>query len=237
MHHTSSPERIAHAAQHGGLSPTAYLESLGVLGPNVLLAHVSGIDDSEVDCIARTDTGVAICPSNALKQAQGLGDRKLPELLDRGVNVALGSDSANSSNYLDMVRTINIAAVGFKDERRNLKLVPAEQALEMATLLGAQAVGLGDQIGSVEIGKKADLLLFDTRRAEWSALFNPLNNLVYNADGRSIHTVVADGRIVLEAGVPVFADEGKIADKVQELGEAFLTRVGAPYDLTRWPIV
>ena len=78
-------------------------------------------------------------------------------------------------------------------------LVPAESALEMATLTGAQALGVGNEIGSIETGKRADLVLFDTMRPEWQTLFNPVNNLVYNADGRSVHTVIIDGRVVVDA--------------------------------------
>jgi 5-methylthioadenosine/S-adenosylhomocysteine deaminase len=220
-----------------GRRPTEYLEEIGALGPNVLLAHASGIDDVEVEVIARSQASVVVCPTTALKEGGGLGQRKLPELLARGVNVALGSDSANSSNYLDAVRTMNAAALGFKDGRRDVRVVPAEQALEMATLLGARALGLEHEIGSIEVDKKADLVLFDTRRAEWRSLFDPVNNLVYSADGRSVRCVVANGRIVVDEGRVVFADEAEVADKVQALGEQLLARTGTRINRGRWPIV
>ena len=216
---------------------TQHLEAIGALGENVLLAHAAGIDDAEVECIARTGASVVICPSTTLKEASGMGERKLPELLERGVRVALGSDSANSSNYLDPVRAMNLAAIAVKDARRNVRLVPAEQALEMATLLGARALGLGDEIGSIEVGKKADLVLFDTRRAEWSAVFDPVNNLVYSADGRSVRTVVADGKVVVDDFRPLFVDEARVSDRVQELGEALLARTGTRVNRGRWPLV
>src|SRR5262249_14756704 len=160
-----------------GKSPTGYLESIGVLGPNVLLAHSLGIDAEEIDCIARTGTAVAMCPSTAAKGARGVPEHgRMPELLAKGVRIALGCDSPNNSNYLDLVRSMNMAAVQYKDARQDLRQVPAETALEMATLTGAQALGLGEEIGSIEPGKKADLVLFDTQRPEWQALFNPINN-------------------------------------------------------------
>ena len=87
--------------------------------------------------------------------------------------VGLGCDSGNSSNFLDGVRMMNAAALGFKDGRRDVASVPAEQAVEMGTLLGAQAVGLGAEVGSLEVGKKADIVVFDARRAEWRSLLNP----------------------------------------------------------------
>ena len=161
----------------------------------------------------------------------------MPELLQRGVRVALGSDSPNNSNHLDMVRTMNMAAIQYKDARQDMRQIPAEQALEMATLLGAQALGLGDELGSIEPGKRADLVLFDTRRPEWQALFNPVNNLVYNADGRSVHTVIVDGRVVVDAYRQSFVDEARLFARVQEIGERLLARTGVTLPRSRWPIV
>src|SRR5205814_7246590 len=106
----------------------------------------------------------------------------------------------NNSNHLDPVRTMNMAAIQYKDARQDIRLVPAETALEMGTRLGAAALGLGDEIGAIEAGKRADLVLFDTRRPEWQALWNPVNNLIYNTDGRKVRTVASHGRV----GVPDF---------------------------------
>jgi 5-methylthioadenosine/S-adenosylhomocysteine deaminase len=151
--------------------------------------------------------------------------------------VALGSDSANSSNYLDLVRSVNMAAVQYKDARQDTHLIPAETALELATLTGARAFGLGDELGSIEVGKKADLVLFDTRRPEWQALFNPINNLVYSADGRSVHTVIVDGRVVVDAYRQSFVDEAGLYETVQEIGERLQARTGITFPRGRWPIV
>jgi 5-methylthioadenosine/S-adenosylhomocysteine deaminase len=219
-------------------SPTQYLESLGLLGRNVVLAHVLGLDGAEIDCMARTGTTAAMCPVTAAKGARGVGEHgRLPELLAQGVKVALGCDSPNNSNHLDIVRALNMAAIQYKDARQDMKQIPAETALELATLTGAQALGVGDEIGSVEVGKKADLVLFDTQRPEWQAMFNPINNLVYNADGRSIHTVIVDGRVVIDAYRQTFVDEPKLYAKVQEIGEKLLARTGVSLPPSRWPIV
>jgi 5-methylthioadenosine/S-adenosylhomocysteine deaminase len=131
---------------------------------------------------------------------------------------------------------MNANAVAYKDAYEDAHQVPAEEALEIATITGARALGMADRIGSIEVGKKADLVLFDTRRAEWSALLNPVNNLVYSADGHSVDTVVADGRIVVEHGRALFVDEAALCDRVQRLGEALLDRAGAPAERSRWPI-
>ena len=230
--------RADYQKEHGAPSPTAYLQSLGVLGPNVCLAHVLGIDETEIDLMARAGSTAAMCPVTAAKGARGaVVHGRLPELVARNVKVALGCDSPNNSNHLDILRALNMAAIQYKDARQDMKLIPAETALELATLTGAQALGVGDEIGSLEAGKKADLLLFDTQRPEWQALWNPLNNLVYNADGRSLHTVIIDGRVVVGAYQQSFVDEPRLYSKVQEIGESLLARTGVSQPRSRWPMV
>ena len=160
----------------------------------------------------------------------------LPEMLQRGVTVGLGTDAANNSNLVETMRSMYLAAVLFKDGREDVTMVPAETALEMATIQGARAMGLADEIGSIEVGKKADLVLFDTRRPEWRTIFNPVNNLVYSADGRSVHTVIVDGRIVVEDHTPLFVDEWELIQRVQEIGERMLARAGISFP-PRWPMV
>jgi cytosine/adenosine deaminase-related metal-dependent hydrolase len=238
LHHNSgAAARKDYQAKHG-TTPTGYLEKIGVLGPNMVLAHVLGIGDDEIDTIARTGTAVAMCPSTAAKGGRGVPQHgRMPELLAKNVRIALGCDSPNNSNYLDMVRAMNMAAVQYKDARQDMKIVPAESALEMATLRGADALGVGADIGSIEAGKKADLVLFDTERPEWQALFNPVNNLVYNADGRSIHSVVIDGRVVVDGGRQSFVDESRLFGTVQAIGEALMARTGISYPRSRWPVV
>jgi cytosine/adenosine deaminase-related metal-dependent hydrolase len=238
LHHNSGAKARADYQARHGLTPTTYLESLGVVGPNVVLAHVLGIDETEIECLARTGTAAAMCPVTAAKAARGIGEHgHLPELVARGVKVALGCDSPNNSNHLDTVRAMNMAAIQYKDARQDMRQIPAETALELATLTGAQALGVGDAIGSIEPGKRADLVLFDTERPEWQAIFNPVNNLVYNADGRSVHTVIVDGRVVIDAYRQTFVNESRLYARVQEIGERLLARTGVSYPRSRWPIV
>jgi 5-methylthioadenosine/S-adenosylhomocysteine deaminase len=237
LHHNSGTKARQDAVARWGYSPTTYLESIGVLGPSVLLAHCLGIDTAEIDCIARTGAAVAMCPVTAAKGGRGVPEHgRMPELLARGVKVALGCDSPNNSNHLDIVRTMNMAALQYKDARQDTRQIPAEAALEMATLVGAQALGLGDALGSIEVGKKADLVCFDVLRPEWQALWNPVNNLVYNADGRSVHTVVIDGRVVVDAYRQTFVDEPRLFAKVQEVGERLQARTGIRFPRSRWPM-
>ena len=129
-----------------------------------------------------------------------------------------------------------LAAILYKDGREDVTMVPAETAVELATRTGARALGMDDTIGSIEVGKRADLVLFDTKRPEWRTLFNPVNTLVYSADGRSVHTVIVDGRIVVRDHVPTFVDEWELIQEVQAIGSDMMKRAGVEF-LPRWPLV
>jgi len=237
LHYNNSPNYVKASLKETGLRPTQYLEKLGVLGDNVTLAHMLGQDQSEVEALGRTGTRAVVVPTAAVKGGAGMTQHgTLPEMLDAGMTVGLGTDAGNNSNLLETNRAMYLIAVLYKDARQDSKAIPAETALEMATIQGAAALGLDGDIGSLEAGKKADLVLFDTRRAEWQTLFNPVNNLVYNADGRSVHTVMVDGKIVVEDHKPLFVDEWELAQKVQGIGEDMLARAGLSFP-PRWPIV
>ena len=236
LHFNNSPQYVRDCLQPTGLRPSQYLEDIGVLGPNLLLAHALGLDQSEVECLARSNTKAVVCPTAAVKSGAGMTrSGLLPEMLSQGMTVGLGTDAGNNSNLLETMRSMYLVAVLYKDAREDVDMIPPETALEMATIMGAEALGMADEIGSLEVGKKADLVLFDTRRPEWRTIFNPVNNLVYNADGRSVHTVIVDGKVVVENHAPMFVDEWELIQRVQELGEGLLARTGVSFP-SRWPI-
>ena len=237
LHFSNSTGYINACLEDYGQRPTQYLEKIGVLGDNVLLSHVLGIDKSEVEVMAHTGTKAVVVPTAAVKGAAGMTKTGLlPEMLESGMTVGLGTDAGNNSNLIETNRAMYLIAVLYKDARQSPSIITAETALEMATIRGAQALGLDADIGSIEVGKKADLVLYETARAEWSTVFNPVNSLVYNADGRSVHTVMIDGRVVVENHVPLFVDEAALIAKVQTIGESMLERTGIWFK-PPWPIV
>ena len=237
LHFNNSARYVESCLRDTGMRPSQYLESLGVLGENVVLSHTLGLDQSEVETLARTGTKVVAVPTAAVKSGYGMtGEGLLPEMLEAGVTVGIGTDAGNNSNLIETNRAMYLIAVLYKDARRSTTAITAETALELATISGARALGLGDEIGSIEPGKKADLALYDTRRAEWATLFNPVNSLVYNADGRSVHTVLVDGRVVVENHTPLFVDEQALIAEVQAIGESMLARTGLSFP-SPWPIV
>ena len=178
---------------------------------------------------------VAHCPTTALKVSYGVTQiGKFPEMVQRGVNVSIGTDGNNASNYSDLMRATYLVAGLFKDARMDPQMFPAETAYEMATLGGARTMLLDDQIGSLEVGKRADIVLHDADRPEWRPLLNVANQLVWSADGRGVHTVLVDGRIVVEDGHCTTIDEAKLWADAQQRGEAVTARSGLP-DKAKWP--
>ena len=237
LHQSHRPGTVQRSLDRTGKRPVQYLDALGVLGPHLLLSHVLDLDAREIDAIARTETTTILCPTAALT----LGSRmtataQRPAMVERGIGVSLGTDAGNHATLLATLRAMYLVAVLYKDARGTTDVVPAELAVALATVHGARALGLEHDIGSLEVGKKADLVLCDTRRPAWRTLLNPINALVYNADGRSVHTVIVDGRSVVENHTPCYVDEWELMRKVQTLGEGLLQRTGM-HCAPRWPVV
>ncbi len=219
-----------------GQRPMIHLDELGVLSDDVAITHAVHVDDREIEQMAAAGTTVVHCPTTALKVSYGVTQLgKMPEMVQRGVNVAIGTDGNNASNYSDMMRATYLVAGLFKDGRQDPQMFPAEMAFEMATLGGAKALGLEDQVGSLEVGKRADVVLHDTDRPEWRPLLNVINQLVWAADGRGVHTVVVDGRVVVEDGRMVTIDEAALWAEAQQRGEAITVRSGLP-DKAKYPV-
>ncbi len=219
-----------------GQRPMVHLAELGVLGPDVVMTHCVQVDDREVAIIAETGAQVAHCPTTALKVSYGITQvGKMPEMAIAGINIAIGTDGNNASNYSDLMRATYLVAGLFKDARQDPQLFPAEKAYEMATLGGAQAIGLSDHVGSLEVGKHADVVLHDTERPEWRPLLNVMNQLVWSADGRGVHTVLVGGQVVVEDGRMTTIDESRLYAQAQVAGEAITARSGLP-DKAKYPI-
>jgi 5-methylthioadenosine/S-adenosylhomocysteine deaminase len=237
MHQCAFPEEVESIKKRTGRTPIKHLEHLGALGPNVVLVHMLHVTDEEIEILARTGTHVVHNPGTALKIVYGLTKAgKFPEMLKAGVNVALGTDAGDCANFMDIVRAIYLAALLFKDIRFDPKVMGAEVALEMATIRGARALGLEKEIGSLEPGKKADVVLFDADAPQWQPLYCEPYNLVYSASGDSADTVIVDGKIVMEHREVKTIDEREVVARIKELARGVEARSGVKPP-TRWPIV
>ena len=148
-----------------------HLAELGVLRRDVAMTHCVQVDDHELAVMAETGVSVAHCPTTALKVSYGVTQvGKMPEMVQMGINVSIGTDGNNASNYSDLMRATYLVAGLFKDARQDPQMFPAEMAYEMATLGGAKTMQMEDTIGSLEVGKRADVVLHDTDRPEWRPL-------------------------------------------------------------------
>jgi 5-methylthioadenosine/S-adenosylhomocysteine deaminase len=161
----------------------------------------------------------------------------MPELLEAGVAVGLGSDHA-SSGVVDLCQEMFLIAGGYKEVRTDPAVLPPERVLEMATVNGARCAQRAGEIGALEVGRRADLVLFDTARPEWQPLYNPVANLVYSATGRSVDTVIVDGRVLVEGGRALTLDEDAIIEEARRRAPGILARTGlADLVAPKWPVV
>lgn len=233
MHHASHIENVSDSLMVHGRHPTEHLHDLGVLGPNVVLTHVLHATPVEIELLAQSRTNVAHCPSSAMKVIYGLAQfGRFPEMRAAGVNIALGTDPFDCSN--DMLRVMCLAALTQKDYRLDPAAAIAEDILEMATINGARAVGRETEIGSIEIGKKADLAIFDTNRADWIPLHSEVRNLVYAASGDSCESVLVDGKFVLEEGRITTVDQDRLVHEIERLAIDLRKRSGLS-PVSPWP--
>ena len=219
-----------------GQRPMVHLAEIGVLGDDVAITHCVQIDDQELVIMAETGVSVAHCPTTALKVSYGITQvGRMPEMMQQGINVSIGTDGNNASNYSDLMRATYLVAGLFKDARQDPQMFPAEMAYEMATIGGAATMRMQDSIGSLEVGKRADIVLHDTDRPEWRPLLNVVNQLVWSADGRGVHTVFVDGVKLVEDGRMTTIDEMSLYARCQAAGEAITARSGLP-DKAKWPM-
>ncbi len=216
-----------------GHRPIEHLAEIGVLGENVSLTHVAHIDENEQNLLAETGTNVTLCPLASLKGAFGMSAvGRFPEMAAAGINIMLGTDGYDN----DIMRLTSLMSAMHKDMRHDITVFPAHEVLEMVTVNGAKALGLQNEIGSLEVGKRADFVCHDTDRPEWHPLMNVLNQLVWAADGRSVHSVWVNGVRVIDNYHSTLIDEEKLCAKAQSAGDAIMKRTGLPF-LSPWPVI
>lgn len=178
-----------------GKTPAAYLDSIGFLSDRTIAAHSVWLRSDEIDIYKRRGVGSAHCPTSNMKLASGVAP--IPEMLAKDVAVGLGTDGAASNNDLDMWEEIDLAAKLHKLYSNDPKTLPAEMAFEMATIRGARALHLDDLIGSLEIGKRADIAIVDLDSLNQTPYFNIYSALVYTTKATDVRTVIINGRLVM----------------------------------------
>ncbi len=209
-----------------GLKVTEYLNKIGFLGSNVIGAHCVWLSSNEIKLLGRSGTKAAHCPVSNMKLAVG-GVAPVPEMMASGVSVGLGTDGAASNNSLNMFETMKFCALLHKHSRSDPTALPAQAALDLATIGGANVLGLDDKVGSIEIGKCADLLLVDTRSPNLMPTHGNetvISDLVYSANAGNVDTTIVNGRVLMERRQFTTLNSNSIVKNVGRVTEDLLRR-------------
>jgi 5-methylthioadenosine/S-adenosylhomocysteine deaminase len=225
IHVAEAPFEIEKSRQDHGLTTVQYLARIGLLGPNVLGAHCIWLDQADVQTLAHFGVGCSYNPSSNMKTAAGL--MPAVELLSAGVAVGIGTDGAASNNNQDMFEEMNLAAKQQKFARMDSKALSAVQVVEMATIIGARALHLERQIGSLEAGKKADLIIVDTTAPHATPMYNVYSAIVYALKSSDVRTTVVGGKPVMEDRHMLTLDEPAILARAAKYAAEINASFGA----------
>jgi cytosine/adenosine deaminase-related metal-dependent hydrolase len=233
MHCAEAPRDLTIYRESYGLTPMQFCHQAKLTGNKTVLAHMVHLDlEYDLPILEATGTTVAHNPNSNLKLASGIA--RVPEMLQGGINVSLGTDGAPCGNTYDMFREMHLAGILHKGANLDAKLVGAETVLEMATINGARALGLEEEIGSIEVGKKADFVVvkpglsavpWDERQVVEGGL-DPMTVVVYSCSGSDVELVVVDGEILVSEGKLVKLDEREVAEAAKRSIKGIRERSG-----------
>jgi len=226
MHLHETADEVERAVASNGASPLRRLEGLGLLSPRLQAVHMTALTDDEITAVAHAGVNVVHCPESNLKLASGFCP--VAKLLSAGINVALGTDGAASNNDLDMFGELRTAALLAKGVAGDASALPAASALRMATINGAKALGLEQQIGSISVGKLADLVAVDMSQPDTQPLYEPISQLVYAAHRSLVREVWVGGRHVVRGGQLVSVDVMQVVENARQWRD----RIAPPHILT-----
>jgi 5-methylthioadenosine/S-adenosylhomocysteine deaminase len=217
IHLAETQDEVKTSLEQHHLSPAAYLESLGFWGTKTLAAHGVWVTDEDLAILKARGASLSHNPESNMKLASGAAP--VSRWLAAGIASGLGTDGAASNNDLDMFEAMRQAAFLHKLTERDPRAMPAATALEMATIGGARALGLGDSLGSLEAGKKADLIVVSMQRARQTPLYNPISHLVYVTRGDDVLTTVVNGKILMRNRRVLTLDEPTVLAEARQLAK------------------
>lgn len=228
-HLSETASEVQQFLQREGCTPPRWLDRLGVLGPWLWVAHGVHLGDEDIDLLAERGVAVVYNPTSNMKLASGVAP--IPKMLERGVTVALGTDSNLSNNNLDMFEEMRVGATLQKLATGDAGVLPCETMLRMATVWGARALGLEEKIGSLEVGKQADIIIVSINAPHlWPALTGEISNvvehLVYSANAADVQTTIVAGQILMEDRRVLTLDEEEVRMAVHEAIHDLLKRAG-----------
>ncbi|MGF7117519.1 amidohydrolase family protein [Methanobacterium oryzae] len=221
--HVSETEfEVQQVTEAHGARPFEYLNEIGFLGDDVIAAHAVWLSDKEIEIIKEKGVSLSHNPASNMKLASGISP--ISKLIESGVNVTLGTDGAASNNNLDMIEEMKLAALLQKVNMVDSTVLPAEKIFEMATIDGARALGLQDEIGTIEVGKKADLVLLDMKTPHLTPFRHPMSHLVYSANGGDVDTVICNGEILMQNKELKVLDEAEVIKLAEDSAKELLSK-------------
>ncbi len=227
MHHAYSLADTQADRVRYGKDPVLHLAEIGVIDRSTTLGHANHLTDAETDVLVETGASIAWAPAASMMWGHGgTHHGRHAELWRRGANIGLGSDSANWSNDFDLFRQANLAVLTARDAHEERTFLLAEDGLRMASRGGARAAGLEHEIGSIEVGKRADLVLHTLDRPEMRPTSDMIRNLVFSSRAKSIRSVIVDGRVVLDEGIFPHLDEPALLARIDAGAHALWARMG-----------
>jgi 5-methylthioadenosine/S-adenosylhomocysteine deaminase len=229
VHASASVGQVQDAQERFGMTDLAWLEAMGLLTERTLVAHAVHLDKEGIQLLARSGAAVAHCPVSNLYGAAGVAP--VPAMRQAGLRVALGTDGAASNNSQSIIETMKFAV--FAQRAVGRTSVGAQDALAMATSEAAAAIGLGDRIGRLSPGYRADILLLDPRRLPIAPSHNPISDVVYAGSSSCVHTVLVDGKVVVQDGKLLTLDTASLVEEAQARADSLVRRAGLEHHRTR----
>lgn len=196
IHISETKGEVTESIEKHGKPPVLYLEELGLFEVPTLAAHCVHLQDEEVDILKDRNVSIAHCPYSNLKLASGF--MPAAQFMEKGINVSLGTDGASSNNNLSILKEMQLASILGKAVAKSAQVLPAKEAVKMATINGAKALGWIDEIGSIEVGKRADIILLDTNKTHYRPIDDMTALLVYSGYSSDVDTVIVDGNILMD---------------------------------------
>ena len=225
IHVAETTSEVQQIKERYGKLPFEHLDSLGILGPHLIADHCVHLAEKEMEMISENQVNVIHNPESNMKLASGIAP--IPELLERNITVGLGTDGCASNNNLDLFTEMDMAAKLQKVRMEDPTVMDALTVMRMATIEGARALGLSHITGSIEKGKRADIIVVDTNKPHLTPIYNPYSVLVYSARGNDVSHSIINGRLVMEDRVLKTMDLNEIMDKAAEKAAGVKKRVGS----------
>jgi 5-methylthioadenosine/S-adenosylhomocysteine deaminase len=217
LHLSETEEEVEEVIHRTGKRPVLHLDHLGLLNESFIGVHAVHLEDEEIEILARNNVRIVHSPESNMKLASGMA--RITEMVKKGIVVGLGTDGCASNNNLDLFKEMDTAAKLGKVRTLDPVNMGAATVLKMATVWGAKVLGLEKEIGTIEVGKKADIITLDLRKPHLVPLYNPLSTIVYSASGADVKDVVVNGRVLMKDRNFTALDAEEVMAKVREISE------------------